>query len=84
VSVPSGDKVAASDTAANVPGLLNAAQITALPAIGVSLVRLSSASDLALTVAHVAALDVKVGRSIQSGQHVVLLDTTATSATLTT
>jgi transposase-like protein len=59
VSVPSGDKVAASDTAANVPGLLNAAQITALPAIGVSLVRVSSASDLALTVAQVAALDVK-------------------------
>jgi hypothetical protein len=59
VSVPSGDKVAASDTAANVPGLLNAAQITALPAIGVSLVRLTSASDLALTVAQVAALDVK-------------------------
>jgi hypothetical protein len=59
VSVPSGDKVAASDTAANVPGLLNAEQITALPAIGVSLVRVSSASDLALTVPQVAALDVK-------------------------
>jgi hypothetical protein len=59
VSVSSGDKVAVSDTAANLAGLLNAAQMTALPAIGVSVVGVSSANDLALTVARVAALDVK-------------------------
>ena len=53
ISVPSGDKVAVSDTAANVGGL-TAAQITSLAGAGVSAISMSDADNVTLTVAQVA------------------------------
>jgi hypothetical protein len=83
ISVPAGAKVALLDTAANVEAL-NAAQITALPGIGVTGVNVSDANNVTLTVAQAAAFETsKIALSLQSGEPVIVADTAANIAKLT-
>jgi len=83
ISVPSGDKITVSDTAANVQAL-TPGQITALPGIGVTAVSVSSASNVTLTVAQAVAFETsKVTLSLHSGDYAILSDVAANIATLT-
>ncbi len=82
LTVPSGDKVTISDTAANIAAL-RAAQIAALPAAGVSGI-VATGGGVTLSVAQAIALETAmVTLAVPSGDQVTISDTAARLEALT-
>jgi hypothetical protein len=83
ITAAGGINVVVTDTAANVQAL-TAAQITALPKIGVTTMTVASGSNLALTVGQAAAVETIVSTVVlNSGTQNTVTDTAANIATLT-